>query len=85
MCRQWLQKEKILSSHADHPTANEVGTGGGLALGKTSGRGKLDAAVAVVGLRAARLTHLMSGNYQPRDLFSASTLFAYWYVNMLIC
>ena len=77
MCRQWLQKEKILSSHADHPTANEVGTGGGLALGKTSGRGKLDAAVAVVGLRAARLTNLISGNYQPRDLLSASTLFAY--------
>ena len=77
MCRQWLQKEKILSSHADHPTANEVGTGGGLALGKTSGRGKLDAAVAVVGLRAARLTNLISGNYYPRDLSSASTLFAY--------
>ena len=83
MCRQWLQKEKNLSLHADHPTANEVGTGGGLALGKTSGRGKLDAAVAVVGLRAARLTHLMSGNYQPRDLLNASTLFAY--VDMLKC
>ena len=77
MCRQWLQKEKNLSLHADHPTANEVGTGGGLALGKTSGRGKLDAAVAVVGLRAARLTNLISGNYYPRDLSSASTLFAY--------
>ena len=77
MCRQWLQKEKNLSLHADHPTANEVGTGGGLALGKTSGRGKLDAAVAVVGLRAARLTNLMSGNYQPREILNAFTLFAY--------
>ena len=75
--RQCLQKEKNLSSHADHPTANEVGTGWGLALGKTSGRGKLDAAVAVVGLRAARLTNLISGNYYPRDLSSVSTLFAY--------
>ena len=77
MCRQWLQKEKNLSSHANHPTANEVGTGWGLALGKTSGRGKLDAAVAVVGLRAARLTHLMSGNYKPRYLLIVSTLFAH--------
>ena len=77
MNRQWLQKEKNQSSHADHPTANEVGAGWGLALGETSGRGKLDAAVAVVGLRAARLTHLMSGNYQARDLLIVSTLFAF--------
>ena len=78
MNRQWLQKEKNQSSHADHPTANEVGAGWGLALGKTSGRGKLDAAVAVVGLRAARLTHLMIvGNYQARDLLNVSALFAH--------
>ena len=77
MCRQWLQKEKNLSSHADHPAANEVGTGWGLALGETSGRGKLDAAVAVVGLRAAWLTNLMSGNYKPRYLLIVSTLFAH--------
>ena len=77
MCRQWLQKEKNQSSHADHPTADEVGTGWGLALGETSGRGELDAAVAVVGLRAARLTHLMSGNYQTKDLLIVSTLFTH--------
>ena len=82
MNRQWLQKEKNLISHADHPTANEVGAGWGLALGETSGRGKLDAAVAVVRLRAARLTHLMSGNYQARDLLNVSALFAF---DMLIC
>ena len=45
-------------SHADHAGADEVWTGGSLALGKTSSGGKLGASVAVVGLRAARLAHL---------------------------
>ena len=45
-------------SDADHAGANEVWTGGFLALGKTSSGGKLGAAVAVVGLWAAWLAHL---------------------------
>ena len=45
-------------SDADHAGADEVWTGGFLALCKTSSGGKLGAAVAVVGLGAARLAHL---------------------------
>ena len=45
-------------SDADHAGADEVWTGGLLALGKTSSGGKLGATVAVAGLWAARLANL---------------------------